>query len=144
MTPYSSNSTVEWRLRECERATRASGLTEGCIVLNESPELRIRANAKILSSDTSEFILEITVHLSNAQGPDSAARAEKHAKLIMDLESMGYEVDNQDTGLIVGMLRVHYFSIDAEYKSLVFVMGMFFRSISSEDASMQGRLSCSS
>jgi hypothetical protein len=141
---YSPNSSVECRLRECEKTTRESGLTQGCIVLNESPELRISANAIIPPSDTSDFTLEIMLNPSNTRSPYSSPRAEKLAKLVKDLESMGYEFDHRDTGPIVGRLRVHLFTIDAEYKSLAFVIGMFFRSISNEDATMQGRLSCSS
>ena len=139
-----SNSSVECRLRECEKTTKASGLTEGSIVLNESPELRITANARMPSSDTSEFTLEITLYPSNTQDPSSSSRADKFAKLVRDLESMGYRFDQRDTRPIVGRLRVHLFSVDGEYRSLAFVMGMFFRSISNEDATMQGRLSCSS
>ncbi len=64
--------------------------------------------------------------------------------MVRDLESMWYELDHREMMPIVGRLRVHPFTVDAEYKSLAFVVGMFFRSISNEDATMQGRLSCSS
>ncbi len=141
---YTSNSSIESRLRECEKTTRESGLTEGRIILNESPELRISAIAGISPSGTSDFTLEITLYPPNTQTPESPSRAEKLAKSVRDLESLGYEFDQGDKGPIVGRLRVNPFTIDAEYKSLAFVMGMFFRSLSNDDATMQSRLSCSS
>lgn len=139
-----SNSTIECRLKECEKATRESGKAEGCVVLNESSELRISANVMISPSGASDFTLEIELDSSNASDPDNPSRSEKLAKLVKDLESMGYVFDHRHMKPIAGRLRVHPFTVDAEYRSLAFVMGMFFRSVSNEDATMQGRLSCSS